>query len=132
MEGFVEQQQAEVFLRALKELLPAHQTLSDQALTKKIGKEKLAEALGITFELIKRGCRLNVSQHEPLTQNEQYGLVSQILRAYERYITKVLEIPFTPNTVVGNLHLLEYSVNLSFPGYVNAGLLRYVVRRRTA
>jgi len=113
--------QQDLFLLLLKEKLPSCQRHTLKTLLVKVGKEKYEDAVEQVFDYLDQSCGKNLSRNEVL------ALLSQIFNCYANYLTDTLQIPVTINTVIGNIHLLPYSVNLCFPGYAKAGLLRAVV-----
>jgi len=114
-------EEKEIFLAALRVILPQLKSQSDAMLIKKIGKDKLEEiALDVCGYCV-AGCV------EKLTRNEMLALVCQVLKCLTRYMAKTLQIPVTINTIIKEIQLLEFAVNESFPGYAESGVLRYAI-----
>lgn len=111
----------ETFLLALKDRLPSARIFSDNQLVKKIGPEKLLEALEQIVNYIEPACG-NVE----LQRNEYFALISQVLNHLIQYL-KQINVPITLTTVMSNIHLVEHTTDLAFPGYANAGFLRSII-----
>lgn len=61
-----------------------------------------------------------------LSKNEQLTLTIQVLMMLSNYI-KTLGIPVTLNTIVTHFSCLPHAVDVCFPSYKDARLLRYII-----
>lgn len=93
-------------------------------LTKKIGKEKTVELACELDAIIAAGSR------EQFTQNERAVLAYQMIKCLTTYIEEEMKLPATINTIVTHFCLLQHSVDLQFPGYIEAGLLQRIILPR--
>jgi hypothetical protein len=117
-----EQEKREIlFMRALRDILPSLKLFSDDQLKRKIGPEKLEDLALEFFGFLQAGAG-------ELNQNEQLALANISLKALSKYINTRLNIPVTLKTILDSIGLLEYAVDIAFPGYFAAGLLKYSVR----
>jgi hypothetical protein len=110
----------ELLVMALKEKLPEVSKLVTKQVVSKVGKERFRDGAELVFSFLEDSCGSNLSQ------NETSALLSRMLRCLNNYISTMC-IPVTIKTVFDNMHLLPYAVNLAFPGYAEAGLLRAVI-----
>jgi hypothetical protein len=111
-----------IFLQSIREFFPALRLHSDNVLTSKIGRDKLAEAALEFHALMEFGAG-------KLKKNEQLALANQLWKALSSYM-KELRIPITLNTVLNNLGSLEHAVEQCYPGYISSKLLKYTIMAR--
>jgi hypothetical protein len=117
-------QEQEIFITVLKEVLPTMRLYSAEQIIKRFGKEQFELAVLDTFGYIYTGAGDNLSKLEKL------ALTSCLLQSLKSYLIRVLNIPATIKTMIDNFGLLEYAFELNFPGYVQSGLLKYVINPR--
>lgn len=110
-----------IFLSALRQILPALRQQSDKRLAERIGYAKLQEICDDFFGFI------DSSVDSALSHNEYFALSCQVLKCLSNYITTVMQIPATINTIPNHMALLEWSVDQSYPNYAKAKLLRFVI-----
>ena len=113
-----------IFLSALRQILPTIRQQSDKRLTERIGYQKLLDISDDFFGYI------DASIDGDLTQVERFALACQVLRCLSNYITTILQIPATINTIPNQMGLIEWAVEQSFPGYSKARLLKYTIKPR--
>lgn len=111
----------QLFLLALREILPSLRQASDKILASRMGKEKLANAASELLSYVESGVA------SPLTKNEKFGLMVQVMKCLANYISRVMGVPVTINTVTNNFHLLSFAVDRAFPSYHETKLLKYVI-----
>lgn len=110
-----------ILLSVLREFLLSQRSLSEAAMEKKIGKEKLEEMTSSVWDFLDQSVQGN------LTRNERSALLFQTTRCLVRWMGSQ-EIPVTLNTLVNNFHLLPFAVERDFPFYAKSKLLRYVIQ----
>jgi len=109
-----------ILCNVLRELLPSQRALSEAALEKKIGKEKLEEVCSLAWDFLENAVEGNLSR------NERSALLVQTTRCLIGWMESQ-EIPVTLSTLINNFHLLPFAVDRSFPFYAKSKLLRYVI-----
>jgi hypothetical protein len=114
----------ELMLNALREVCPSLGRFSDKQLISKYGKDKMEEALSLLIDYVVISCGRN------LNKNETFVLYVRVIKCLADYIKSALGIPVTLNTLLGNFHLLEYAVDVAFPGYSSAGYLGAIIAPR--
>jgi len=110
----------QMFVLALKELLPSLRSNSDKQIRDKIGKEKLNEAIESMTDYVEGACG-------ELNRNETFAMYVQVLKQLSAYLTGTMSIPFTLNTATTHMSLLAYAVDQAFPGYAEVGLLKSII-----
>jgi hypothetical protein len=108
-----------LLLQELRPLLPSLRSLNDAQAEKKIGKERLDDAVELIFNYLAvaaPGCR----------QVEQRAVLSRCLHCLTDWMQSQ-EIPWTVKTVFDCIYQLPFAVDRAFPFYAQAGLLRAVV-----
>jgi len=114
--------QDEVLFTVLKEqLCDLSRAFTLKQLVSKVGKDRFEEARYSVFDYLESACGDNLSK------NEQLALLGQLVKCLTRYIGGAMALPVTTKTVFDCVHLLPHAVNLAFPGYAEAGLLRAVI-----
>jgi hypothetical protein len=113
-----------VVIQSLKATIPSLKLLSDERIEQKIGKEKLLEVTEYSVGYVV------ASSSDDISHNELFALLCQVFRCLGLYITNSLHLPVTVKTLVDSIGLLEYAVDICFPGYGKAKLLRHIVRSR--
>lgn len=112
----------QLVIAALREILSTLSLRSDEQVEKKIGKEKLED-----FSQDIAGIIHKATAGQELRRNERAALISRMMRCLANYLEKEMKIPVTVNTICTHSSLLEYSVDIAFPGYIRAGVLRYAI-----
>lgn len=112
----------QLVIAALRELLCTLSLRSDDQIEKKIGKEKLQDFADDVAGIIHKA-----TAGQELRRIERAALVSRMLRCLANYIEVEMKIPVTVNTICTHSSLLEYAVDIAFPGYIRAGVLRYAI-----
>jgi hypothetical protein len=109
-----------VFLHELRALIPSLRALSDAAVQKKLGPEKLAEAIEFVEDYLALGAP-KVTQ-----RNEYMALTGTVLGCLVDWM-KEREIPVTAKTILDSIYTLPQAVEICFPSYAKAGLLHAIV-----
>ena len=102
-----------IFLSAIRQVLPQFKLYDDMRLEKKIGKERLEDAVLSSMSLI----------DGEYTKQQKEALFCQFLKCLEKHI----QIPFTLKTMIDNMSLLQCAIDECFPGYIQARFLRYTI-----
>jgi len=110
----------ELVLISLRELLPSLRRFNDKQLIAKLGKEKFEDASGQVADYVELGAGKDVNR------NEYLALVNQGFRCLSSYLQEI-GAPVTVNSLVNSIHLMPQAVDLAFPSYAQAGLLRCIV-----
>jgi hypothetical protein len=110
----------ELLLLSLRELLPSLRQQVDKTIVTKVGKEKLQDAAFQVMDYIELSCG------GQLSRNEYLALLSQVLRCLITYLHSA-GAPATAANIINSIHLLPHAVDLAFPNYASAGMLRCVV-----
>lgn len=115
------QEQEELLFTILKEQLrDLTRAYNLKQLIAKIGKERFDDARESIFGFLEQSCGAELSR------NEQLALLGQMFKCLTRYIG-AMGLPVTLKTFFDHIGLLAYAVDLAFPGYSDAGLLRAVI-----
>ena len=113
--------QEEVLVLVLREKLPDLSKLSQKQVVSKVGKQRFEEEAQYLYSYLEASCGANLSK------NEQLAILSQVFRCLVTYIKQALGLPITLKTVFDCFSLLSHAVDLSYPGYAEAGMLKAVI-----
>jgi hypothetical protein len=117
--------QEEVLILVLQEKLPEISRLSSKQIISKIGREKLSDGERMIFSYLEGTCGPNLTKHE------MFALLSRVFRCLTGYLHSVQGLPVTLHSIFNNIHFLPHAVDLAFPGYADAGLLKAIITPRS-
>ena len=113
-----------IFIAALRQILPTLRQQPDNRIAERIGYQKLQDVCDDLFGFI------DSSVEGTLTQNEYFALACQVLKCLSNYLTTVMQIPSTINTIPAQMGLLEWAVDQAYPGYASARMLKWTIKPR--